>query len=73
MLRLGVVARIGDRYCLKGDARIRPDGWHRAQTFTARVVHIDRGGRSVPVRTGRAAAVAGWLQSVARLLGRLRR
>ncbi len=66
-----VVARVGDRYCLKGDARIRPDGWHRAQAFTARVVHIDRGGRSVPLRRGWAAAAAGWLQSAARLVGRL--
>lgn len=68
-----VVLRIGRRCMLKGDARVRPDGMHSAAAFTARVVHIERGGRAVPVRTGWAPAVSGWLQSAARMASRFSR
>lgn len=66
-----VVARAGRWCCLKGDARIRPDGWHADDAFTARVVHVERDGRAVALRAGWSAAAAGWLQSAARGLARL--
>jgi len=61
-----VVTRIGRWCCLKGDARIRPDGWHDVGAFTARVVHIERGGRAVPVRVGWGPVTASWLQTAVR-------
>lgn len=66
-----VVARAGRWCCVKGDARVRPDGWHATPTFTARVVHIERDGRPVPLRTGLAAAATAWVQTAARLVARL--
>lgn len=68
-----VVARLGPWCCLKGDARVRPDGWHRAERFGARVVRIERDGRPVPVRRGAGQAAAAWLQSAVRIAARLTR
>lgn len=61
-----VVARVGRTLCLKGDGCVRPDGWFPAEAFVARVVHIERDGRAVPVRTGLAPAAAAWLQTAVR-------
>lgn len=66
-----IVARAGRWCCSKGDARIRPDGWSTAETFTARVVRIERAGREVPLRRGLGAAAAAWMQSAVRMGGRL--
>lgn len=66
-----VVARFGRWCCFKGDARIRPDGWHPADGFTARVVHIERDGRAVPVRGGWGPVAASWIQTVVRAAARL--
>ncbi len=68
-----VVARLGRWCCVKGDARIRPDGWHRVEAFGARIVGIERDGREIPVRRGAGPVAAAWLQSAARAAARISR
>lgn len=42
-----IVARLGDRVCVKGDAMAAADGWYDRRQLRARVAGIERGGRLV--------------------------
>ncbi|MCB9547508.1 MAG: S24/S26 family peptidase [Myxococcales bacterium] len=45
-----VIARVGERVWVKGDALPRPDGWFDRRALPARVVGIERGDRLVALR-----------------------
>lgn len=72
-----IIARVGERVLVKGDAIGWPDGWYRRDALMARVVGVERAGLPVPIRSLAAVprSVVGALPRIGRdlVLGRFRR